>query len=175
MSDDKPNATATALVMLGHGAFLAACGVYGAASADWAPKAMHSAYAGLGCGGTLALCAGMAVMPSRKMYMIGVHVALLLQVRRNVGLLSCRVPELCLHSLTTCCSAMRAPSADDLLIGYLCSSQVLFTGVFGVQAYRSYGVPEKADRFPLFVLMGVGSVGALCAMRAFKPKKPKKP
>jgi len=131
MSDDKPNATATALVMLGHGAFLAACGVYGAASADWAPKAMHSAYAGLGCGGTLALCAGMAVMPSRKMYMIGVHVALLLQV--------------------------------------------LFTGVFGVQAYRSYGVPEKADRFPLFVLMGVGSVGALCAMRAFKPKKPKKP
>ena len=51
--------------------------------------------------------------------------------------------------------------------------QVIFTGVFGMQAYRSYGVPEKQDRFPLFVLMGTGSVLALGMMRLLKPKKPK--
>ena len=41
------------------------------------------------------------------------------------------------------------------------------------QAYKSYGVPEKQDRFPLFVAMGVGSVVALGMMKAFKPKKKK--
>ena len=49
-----------------------------------------------------------------------------------------------------------------------------FTGVFGIQASRSYGVPEKADRFGLFVAMGMGSVLALGAMRALKPKPKKK-
>ena len=39
------------------------------------------------------------------------------------------------------------------------------------QAYKSYGVPEKQDRFPLFVAMGLGSVVALGMMRVFKPKK----
>ena len=41
------------------------------------------------------------------------------------------------------------------------------------QAYKSYGVPEKQDRFPLFVAMGVGSVVALGMMKVFKPKKKK--
>ena len=41
------------------------------------------------------------------------------------------------------------------------------------QAYKSYGVPEKRDRFPLFLAMGVGSVVALGMMKVFKPKKKK--
>ena len=40
----------------------------------------HSAYAGIGSGGALAVCAGLTVLPSKKAYMIGVHVALLMQV-----------------------------------------------------------------------------------------------
>jgi hypothetical protein len=127
---EKPSAGAVTAVLLLHGAFLAACGCYGAASADWAPAAMHSAYAGGGTGAALVLCAIMAASQSYKLYMIGVHLALLLQL--------------------------------------------LLVGVFSWQAYRSYGVPAKADRFPLFVVMGVGSVVALAAMRAFKPKKAKK-
>ena len=45
--------------------------------------------------------------------------------------------------------------------------------VFAMQSYKSYGVPEKADRFPLFVLMAAGSAVALGLMRALKPKKKK--
>ena len=52
--------------------------------------------------------------------------------------------------------------------------QLLFTGVFSMQAYKSYGVPEKQDRFPLFVVMGTGSVVALGLMRLLKPKKKEK-
>ena len=39
------------------------------------------------------------------------------------------------------------------------------------QAYKSYGVPKKQDRFLLFLAMGLGSVVALGMMRVFKPKK----
>ena len=52
--------------------------------------------------------------------------------------------------------------------------QLLFTGVFALQTYKSYGVPAKADRFPLFVAMTAGSVIALGLMRALKPKPKKK-
>ena len=52
--------------------------------------------------------------------------------------------------------------------------QLTFTGVFAVQSYRSYGVPEKADRHYLFVLMAAGSAAALYGMMKFKPKKEKK-
>ena len=51
--------------------------------------------------------------------------------------------------------------------------QLAFTGVFTMQAYKSYGVPGKADRFPLFVVMGLGSVAALGLMMKYKPKKKK--
>ena len=63
-----------------HGLYLAACGCFGAAQHDWAPKAMHSVYAGAGGGGALALCGLVSVSGSYKLYMIGVHVALLLQL-----------------------------------------------------------------------------------------------
>ena len=77
----------------------------------------------------LGLCA--AITPvSRKLYMIGVHIGLILQLT--------------------------------------------FTGVFAVQSYRSFGVPEKADRHYLFVLMAAGSAAALYGMMKFKPKKEKK-
>ena len=66
---------------------------------------MHSAYAGAGGGAALVVCGLLSVSGSYKLYMIGVHVALLLQA--------------------------------------------LFIIVFALQGYRSYGVPEKADRFPL--------------------------
>ena len=127
MPTEVPNAGPVAGVLVAHGAFLAACGCYGAASTGWTPSAMHSAYAGIGSGGALGVCALLSVSGSRPLYMVGVHVALLFQVA--------------------------------------------LTGVFGWQAWKSYGVPAKADRFPLFVLMCAGSVLALGAMRAFKPKK----
>ena len=57
---------------------LAEC--FGAAQLDWAPKAMHSAYAGAGGGGALVVCSLLSVSGSYRMYMIGVHVALLLQL-----------------------------------------------------------------------------------------------
>jgi hypothetical protein len=123
------DAPKVALIELVHGTFLAGCGIYGSYSAGWAAKAMHSAYAGTGAGVALGACAALTAAPSYKMYMIGVHLALVLQV--------------------------------------------VFTGVFGIQAFRSFGVPAKADRFPLFVAMGLGSLAALGAMYAFKPKKKK--
>ena len=126
-NDDRPNATPTACVLAGHGILLAACGVYGAWSHDFAPKAMHSAYAGIGGCVALSVCSLLSIGGTKKLYMIGVHLGLLLQL--------------------------------------------VFIGVFGLQAYRSYGVPEKADRFPLFVVMGLGSVAALGLMRVLKPKK----
>eukprot|EP00928_Gymnodinium_smaydae_P050022 TRINITY_DN33638_c0_g1_i1.p2 TRINITY_DN33638_c0_g1~~TRINITY_DN33638_c0_g1_i1.p2 ORF type:complete len:136 (+),score=32.63 TRINITY_DN33638_c0_g1_i1:68-475(+) len=51
--------------------------------------------------------------------------------------------------------------------------QLVFTGVFALQAKKSYGDPKKADRFPLFVVMCLGSVTALGGMLICKPKKKK--
>mmetsp|Transcript_1043 Transcript_1043/g.2727 ORF Transcript_1043/g.2727 Transcript_1043/m.2727 type:complete len:135 (-) Transcript_1043:328-732(-) len=129
-ADELPNATPVAATLAVHGGFLALCGCYGAASAGWAPKVMHSAYAGLGSCAALCGCAILTAGGTRKKYMIGVHVGLLLQL--------------------------------------------VFVGVFGIQSFRAYGKPEKADRFPLFVVMTIGSVAALVAMRVLKPKKKEK-
>ena len=41
---------------------------------------MHSLYSGAGGGLALALFAALSMLPSRKMYMIGVHLGLLLQL-----------------------------------------------------------------------------------------------
>merc|ERR1712007_180937 len=106
------------------------CDCYGAASHGWEKKVMHSAYAGIGSMGALCLCAGMSVSGSKKLYMIGVHLAMVLQV--------------------------------------------VFIGVFSMQTVKSYKVPEKADRFPLFVAMDLGSVFGLAGMLLLKPKKKKK-
>ena len=65
-------------------------------------------------------------------------------------------------------SAQQTRSASPLIL------QLTFTGVFAVQSYRSFGVPEKADRHYLFVLMAAGSAAALYGMMKFKPKKEKK-
>lgn len=147
--------SATALVVVIHGVFLALCGIYGAASHDWAPKAMHSAYAGGAGGLALFICGTLAALPSRQMYMIGVHLALLLQVAFS----HCTVAPLQLASFFA------------FLID---AAQLVFLIVFTMQAYRSYGVPEKADRFSLFVVMAGSTLAALVAMRALKPqKKPK--
>mmetsp|Transcript_13445 Transcript_13445/g.43181 ORF Transcript_13445/g.43181 Transcript_13445/m.43181 type:complete len:129 (+) Transcript_13445:91-477(+) len=121
---DVPNAAPVACVLAGHGLFLLGCGWYGAKISGW--TAMHSLYAGAGGGAALGVCGLLTVGGTRKLYMIGVHVGLLLQLA--------------------------------------------FSAVFGLQAWRSYGVPAKADRFPLFVVMCGGSVLALGLMRAFKPK-----
>lgn len=129
MAEDRPNVTATALVCVANGVLLTVCGVYGAALHEFAPKAMHSAYAGGAGGAALIVCAAMAAAPSKKLYMVGVHVALLLQL--------------------------------------------IFIVAFTVQAYKSHGVPERQDRFPLFVFMGVGTLVALGAMLKLKPKKKK--
>ena len=80
MAEDRPNVTATALVCVANGVLLTVCGVYGAALHEFAPKAMHSAYAGGAGGAALIVCAAMAAAPSKKLYMVGVHVALLLQL-----------------------------------------------------------------------------------------------
>ena len=75
----------------------------------------------------MAVCALMSVSGHYKVYMIGVHVALLLLL--------------------------------------------LFTLVFAIQAFRSYGVPEKEDRLPLFTAMFTGTFVAILALRVLKPKK----
>lgn len=49
----------------------------------------------------------------------------------------------------------------------------LFAAVFAMQTYKAYGVPEKADRFPLFVILVLGSVSHLFAMIKLKPRKEK--
>ena len=126
--EERPNAQPVAGVLAAHGIFLAGCGVYGAASNGWEPKAMHSAYAGIGSCVVLLGCSALS-LGTRKAYMIGVHIGLLLQV--------------------------------------------VFTGVFTMQAYKSYG--KSDNRFPLFCTMAAGTVVALGLMRALKPKKPKKP
>ena len=115
---------------------------------------MHSAYAGAGGGGVLVVCSLLSVSGSYRLYMIGVHVALLLQL------------------LFIFVFALQVPPADQqgtipstlacMSLPHVCA-----------QAYKSYGVPEKQDRFPLFVAMGVGSVVALGLMKVFKPKKKK--
>ena len=129
MSEVPKDAWKLSAIMAGQGAYLCALGVYGAYASGWAAKAMHGAYAGAGSFAALGLCA--AITPiSRKLYMIGVHIGLILQLT--------------------------------------------FTGVFAVQSYRSFGVPEKAARHYLFVLMAAGSAAALYGMMKFKPKKEKK-
>ena len=113
---------------------------------------MHSAYAGAGGGGVLVVCSLLSVSGSYRLYMIGVHVALLLQL------------------LFIFVFALQVPPADQQ--GTI-PSTLAYTSMPHVfaQAYKSYGVPEKQDRFPLFVAMGVGSVVALGLMKVFKPKK----
>ena len=74
-----PAAGRVALLLLSQGVFLAVCGLYGAASHDWSPQVMHSAYAGAGCAAALGLCAALVASGLYTPYMIGVHVALLLQ------------------------------------------------------------------------------------------------
>ena len=125
-ADELPNAAPVAIVMFVYGAFLLGTGFYGAMSHDFAPKAMHSLYAGAGGAIAMAAASAATIVPNRKSYMIGVHVGLLLQL--------------------------------------------VFTVVFAVQAVRSFGNPEKADRLALFCVMLLGSVAALIAMRMYKPK-----
>eukprot|EP00411_Alexandrium_monilatum_P112212 CAMPEP_0175682604 /NCGR_PEP_ID=MMETSP0097-20121207/25900_1 /TAXON_ID=311494 /ORGANISM="Alexandrium monilatum, Strain CCMP3105" /LENGTH=171 /DNA_ID=CAMNT_0016989493 /DNA_START=51 /DNA_END=562 /DNA_ORIENTATION=+ len=122
MADDKelPQAGPCAVVLVAQGLFLAACGCYGAHAHGWTKQVMHSAYAGLGGMVALATCAAMSVSGSRKLYMIGVHLALVLQA--------------------------------------------VFVFVFSLQCYKSYGVPAKQDRFPLFVAMDLGSILGLALM-----------
>jgi len=50
---------------------------------------------------------------------------------------------------------------------------LVFIAVFGVQAFKSFGNPEKFDRLVLFVVMGLGSVVALAKAISMKPKKEK--
>mmetsp|Transcript_5190 Transcript_5190/g.15419 ORF Transcript_5190/g.15419 Transcript_5190/m.15419 type:complete len:98 (+) Transcript_5190:1-294(+) len=47
----------------------------------------------------------------------------------------------------------------------------VFTVVFGLQSYKAYGVPAKMDRFPLFVILGLGSICHIGAMMLKKPRK----
>ena len=79
-NDEVPNAAPVAAVCIVHGLFLFGCGYYGAAQHDFAPKVMHSLYMGAGGGASLALMGLLSMSGSRKAYMIGVHLALLLQL-----------------------------------------------------------------------------------------------
>jgi hypothetical protein len=126
---EAPSAIGCAIVLVAHAIFLSACGCWGASSKGWAKEVMHSAYAGVGSGASLVLCAILTISGNFKLYMIGVHLALLLQG--------------------------------------------LFVLVFGIQSFRSFGVPSKEDRFPLFVVMCIGSLMMLVQMILLKPKKKK--
>lgn len=79
-SSDMPNATPVACVLSAHGAFLAACGIYGSYLHNWKPNAMHSAYAGIGGCVALLVSAGLSAGGTKKLYMIGVHAGLALQL-----------------------------------------------------------------------------------------------
>ena len=80
MSDEVPNAAPVAGVLAGHGLFLAGCGLYGAAASGWAPQVMHSAYAGLGSCAALCISSALSISGTKRLYMIGVHIGLLLQM-----------------------------------------------------------------------------------------------
>mmetsp|Transcript_39040 Transcript_39040/g.44527 ORF Transcript_39040/g.44527 Transcript_39040/m.44527 type:complete len:148 (+) Transcript_39040:266-709(+) len=73
------SALSSATVLIVQSIFLSGCGLYGAASNDWSSSAMHSAYAGMGAGLVLSICATLMMSGSYILYMIGVHIALLLQ------------------------------------------------------------------------------------------------
>ena len=51
---------------------------------------------------------------------------------------------------------------------------LVFIVVFGVQAFKSTGDPDKFDRLVLFLVMGIGSAMALGKAISMKPKKEKK-
>ena len=74
---EAPNAGGCGAVLVLQGLYLLACGCYGAASNDWAPRVMHSAYAGAGACAFLMVTAAMSVSGNYKLYMIGVHLALM--------------------------------------------------------------------------------------------------
>eukprot|EP00547_Thalassionema_nitzschioides_P010844 CAMPEP_0194258884 /NCGR_PEP_ID=MMETSP0158-20130606/42306_1 /TAXON_ID=33649 /ORGANISM="Thalassionema nitzschioides, Strain L26-B" /LENGTH=116 /DNA_ID=CAMNT_0038998451 /DNA_START=24 /DNA_END=370 /DNA_ORIENTATION=- len=76
---EAPSAGPSATVLFLQGIFLAGCGIYGSASRNWDPQVMHSAYAGCGCAATLIACGAATISGSYKLYMIGVHLALMLQ------------------------------------------------------------------------------------------------
>jgi hypothetical protein len=126
LEDPTPNGGPIAIICVLNGAFLAACGYHGASLHGFDQSAMHSLYMGAAAGGVLGTMGLLAVTGSRRLYMIGVHVALLLEL--------------------------------------------IYISMFSFRAYKSYGVPEKADRFNLFILMGTGCILSLGAMRYFKPK-----
>ena len=80
----KARAMGPGAIFGGYAAFLAATGWYGAASHDYAPRSMHSLYAGLGGGLVMAVCAKFSAVspppqkgaPGYKSWMIGVHLGL---------------------------------------------------------------------------------------------------
>ena len=76
---ETPNAVPVAVVFFLLAGFLAIAGTYGAATNNFEPSAMHSMYSGIGSGAVLSACAILSML-SRKMYMIGVHLGLLLAV-----------------------------------------------------------------------------------------------
>ena len=73
-----------AKIFVGYGAFLGACGWYGAMSHGYAPSVMHSLYAGAGSGFLMAFCGiGCLGAPQKgeggyKLFMISVHIGLML-------------------------------------------------------------------------------------------------
>ena len=80
-SQETPNALPVAVVCVLHGIYLTLCGYYGAAViGQWEPSAMHSLYSGAGAGVLLAFCGLLSVSSSYRLYMIGVHIALLMQL-----------------------------------------------------------------------------------------------
>ena len=98
---EAPNAVPCAVVLFLHGTLLLCCGCYGAHSHGWAKAVMHSAYAGIGSCIALWICAAMTVSGLYKLYMIGVHIALLLQ-----GIFILVFPQ----------SNLRPASLDDLFV-----------------------------------------------------------
>jgi hypothetical protein len=56
---------AVAATLCVYGVFLAACGYYGAWSHEFAPKVMHSLYAGVGGGAAVSVCGVMCLLDNK--------------------------------------------------------------------------------------------------------------
>mmetsp|Transcript_46276 Transcript_46276/g.91726 ORF Transcript_46276/g.91726 Transcript_46276/m.91726 type:complete len:253 (-) Transcript_46276:101-859(-) len=80
-----------------------------------------------------------------------------------------------MFALMVCAGLVASGSRKPFFIGVHIGLvlQLVFVIVFSLQTYKSWGNPEKADRVPLFIVMGVGSAIGLGLMVAFKPKKKK--
>eukprot|EP00435_Cladocopium_sp_Y103_P063249 s321_g24.t2 len=161
------------VMLIFYGLFLVLCGSAGAWLHNFEKKAMHSLYAGLG--GSLAMLAcGLFAASNIKAC----------EVCNAKAIAGTTLQGMMCHSLRIGIAALPLgterplPSCSHVLVAIgvhlALVLMLIFIAVFSIQAFKSYGNPEKFDRLVLFVVMGLGSGIALAKAISMKPKKEKK-